>query len=129
MSEPIETSSGGAPPSGVHRLLRAEPVEHDPILELIENIQRGIRVDESSAELFKKFRPGVQSFFVRKGFSTEDSRDLTQDVFLRVFKGIDTFGREATFGRWPRVTAVALHLSESIRRRPEQRRSPIQRVY
>ena|SRR5947209_5405512 len=121
MSEPIETSSGGAPASSGYRPLSAEPVERDPILELIAQIQAGVRVDESSAELFKKFRPSVQSFFVRKGFSTEDSRDLTQDVFLRVFKGIATFRRESRFERWLWEIAAHIYFNEVRRRRTEKR--------
>jgi DNA-directed RNA polymerase specialized sigma24 family protein len=35
----------------------------------------------------------VINFFRRKGCSPEDSRDLTQEVFSRVFKAIDTFRR------------------------------------
>jgi RNA polymerase sigma factor (sigma-70 family) len=96
-------------------------VERDPILELIEQIQAGIRVDENSEKLFRRFRPGVQSFFVRKGFSAEDSRDLTQEVFLRVFKGIDTFRRESRFERWLWEIATHIYFNEVRRRRTEKR--------
>jgi len=121
MSEPLETSSGGARSPGSPRTLRYEPVERDPILELIVQIQEGIRVDEGSERLFRRFRPGVQSFFVRKGFSAEDSRDLTQDVFLRVFKGIDTFRRESRFERWLWEIATHIYFNEVRRRRTEKR--------
>ena len=96
-------------------------MERDPILELIEQIQAGIRVDENSERLFRRFRPGVQSFFVRKRFSVEDSRDLTQDVFLRVFKGIDTFRRESRFERWLWEIAAHIYFNEVRRRRTEKR--------
>ena len=78
-----------------------DPVlQDDPVLRLVEQIQKGIRVEENFEELFRRFRPLVQSSFSRKGFTTEDSKDLTQDVFLRVFKRIDTFRRESRFERW-----------------------------
>lgn len=121
MSEPLETSSGGVPHPYGGQLLRPESVEDDPILELIEQIQAGIRVDENSEKLFRRFRPGVQSFFVRKGFSTEDSRDLTQEVFLRVFKGIATFRRESRFERWLWEIAAHIYFNEVRRRRTEKR--------
>jgi RNA polymerase sigma factor (sigma-70 family) len=121
MSEPLETSSGGARSPGGPRFLRYEPVENDPILELIEQIQKGIRVEENFEKLFRRFRPSVQSFFVRKGFSAEDSRDLTQDVFLRVFKGIDTFRRESRFERWLWEIATHVYFNEVRRRRTEKR--------
>ena len=121
MPEPIETSGGGVlPPSGP-RPLRSEPVERDPILELIARIQAGAHVEESSEKLFRRFRPSVQSFFARKGFSTEDGRDLTQEVFLRVFKGIDTFRRESRFERWLWEIAAHIYFNEVRRRRTEKR--------
>jgi RNA polymerase sigma-70 factor (ECF subfamily) len=93
----------------------------DPILELIEQIQAGIRVEENSEKLFRRFRPGVHSYFLRKGFSSEDSRDLTQDVFLRVFKSIHTFRRESRFERWLWEIAAHIYFNEVRRRRTEKR--------
>jgi RNA polymerase sigma-70 factor (ECF subfamily) len=75
-------------------------LQDDPVLRLVEQIQAGVRVEENFGELFRKFRPLVQSSFSHKGFTTEESRDLTQDVFLRVFKKIDTFRGESRFERW-----------------------------
>ncbi|HEX4959628.1 MAG TPA: RNA polymerase sigma factor [Thermoanaerobaculia bacterium] len=96
-------------------------MEHDPILELIEQIQKGIRVEESSEKLFRRFRPAVQSFFSRKGFTAEESRDLTQEVFYRVFKGIHTFRRESRFERWLWEIAAHIYFNEVRRRRTEKR--------
>jgi RNA polymerase sigma-70 factor (ECF subfamily) len=121
MPEPIETSVGGKRSSSVPLSLRSEPVERDPILELIAQIQAGVRVEENSEKLFRRFRPSVQSFFARKGFSAEDGRDLTQEVFLRVFKGIDTFRRESRFERWLWEIAAHIYFNEVRRRRTEKR--------
>lgn len=74
--------------------------QDDPVLYLVEQIQAGIRVEENFEKLFHLFRPRVRSFFSGKGFSAEECRDLTQDVFFRVFKSIDTFRRESRFERW-----------------------------
>jgi RNA polymerase sigma-70 factor (ECF subfamily) len=121
MSEPIETSGGGERlPSGPCPL-SSEPVERDPVLDLVIQIQAGVRVEENSEELFRRFRRSIQSFFVRKGFSAEDGRDLTQDVFLRVFKGIDTFRRESRFERWLWEIAARIYFNEVRRRRTEKR--------
>jgi len=95
-------------------------VEEDPI-HLIERIQAGIRVEESSEKLYKKFRSGVRSFFLRKGFNPQESDDLTQDVFLRVFKAIDTFRRESRFERWLWEIAAHIYFNEVRRRRTEKR--------
>jgi len=96
-------------------------VEHDPILVLIEQIQAGIRVEENFEKLHRRFRPRVQSFFARKGYSAEDCRDLTQEVFLRVFKGIDTFRRESRFERWLWEIAAHVYHNDVRRRRTEKR--------
>jgi RNA polymerase sigma-70 factor, ECF subfamily len=101
-------------------------VEDVPILTLITEIQAGIRVEENSEKIFRKFRPLVQSFFVRKGFTSEDSRDLTQDVFFRVFKGIDTFRGESRFERWLWEIADNSYLNE-LRRRNTEKRHAIER--
>lgn len=96
-------------------------VEEDDPIRLIEQIQGGIRVEENSEKLFKRFRPGVRSFFLRKGFTPQESDDLTQDVFLRVFKGIDTFRRESRFERWLWEIATHIYFNEIRRRRTEKR--------
>jgi len=95
-------------------------VEDDP-LHLIEQIQAGIRVEESSEKLYKRFRSGVRSFFRRKGFTPQESDDLTQDVFLRVFNGIDTFRRKSRFERWLWEIAANIYFNEVRRRRMEKR--------
>jgi RNA polymerase sigma-70 factor (ECF subfamily) len=74
--------------------------DQDPSLLLIDKIQQGIDVEESQRQLFNLHYRKVVNYFRRKGFPPEESRDLTQDVFFRVFKAIDTFRRESRFERW-----------------------------
>jgi RNA polymerase sigma-70 factor, ECF subfamily len=95
-------------------------VEDDP-LRLVEQIQAGIRVEESSEKLYKRFRPGVRSFFLHKGFTPQQSDDLTQDVFLRVFKGIATFRHESRFERWLWEIRTRIYFNEVRRLRTEKR--------
>lgn len=101
-------------------------MDDDSLLELIEQIQAGIRREENCEKLFRRFRPLIHSFFLRKGFNAEESRDLTQDVFLRVFKGIDTFRRESRFERWLWEIADNIFLNE-VRRRKTEKRHGIER--
>jgi RNA polymerase sigma-70 factor, ECF subfamily len=101
MSHPLGAPGGGRerprnPPSAVTTAL----ADQDPTLRLIENLQMGIDVDESSRKLYELHSRKVIGFFRRRGFSNEDSEDLTQDVFARVFNAIDTFRRESRFERW-----------------------------
>ncbi|HKI06064.1 MAG TPA: sigma-70 family RNA polymerase sigma factor [Thermoanaerobaculia bacterium] len=94
--------------------------EDDPI-KLVELIQAGVDVEANASKLFKRFRSKVRSFFLNKHFSPEESDDLTQDVFLRVFKGIDAFRRESRFERWLWEIAGHIYLNEIRRRRTEKR--------
>jgi RNA polymerase sigma-70 factor (ECF subfamily) len=72
----------------------------DPSLPLIDKILAGIDVEENSRQLYNLHYRKVVNFFRRKGCSHEDSHDLTQEVFSRVFNAIDTFRRESRFERW-----------------------------
>ena len=96
-------------------------MEEDDPIKLVELIQAGVEVEANASKLFKRFRSKVRSFFLNKHFSPEESDDLTQDVFLRVFKGIDTFRRESRFERWLWEIAGHIYLNEIRRRRTEKR--------
>lgn len=86
--------------SGGTSRLSSLPPEDDPVLRLVAKIKSGEDVEASYAELHKRFFRPLLAFFRNKGFPSEKARDLTQDVFLRVFKGIDTFRQESRFERW-----------------------------
>jgi RNA polymerase sigma-70 factor (ECF subfamily) len=101
MSHPLEASSGGrGRPVDLPDGLTSALADQDPSLRLIEKIQAGIDVDESSRQLYELHYRKIINYFRGKRFSPEDSRDLTQEVFSRVFKAIDTFRRESRFERW-----------------------------
>lgn len=55
---------------------------------------------DTPEELFRRYERPVVSFFLRRGFSLEDSRDLAQDTFLRVFNHIDGFRGESSVETW-----------------------------
>jgi RNA polymerase sigma-70 factor, ECF subfamily len=95
--------------------------DQDPTLRLIEKLQAGIEVEESSRQLFELYYRKIIGFFQRRGFSNEDSRDLTQDVFSRVFKAIDTFRRESRFERWLFEIAVNIYRNYLRMRGAEKR--------
>jgi RNA polymerase sigma-70 factor (ECF subfamily) len=100
MSHPFGASAGGPSRAPSDVLTPALADQEDPSLLLIEQIQAGIRVEESSRKLYHLHYRKVIAYFRKKRFSAEESRDLTQDVFSRVFKAIDTFRRESRFERW-----------------------------
>ncbi len=94
---------------------------HDPVLLLVEQIQQGIRREESCRLLFDLHRPRVLSYFIRKGFSPEDVKDLTQETFLRVFNAIDSFRRESRFEWWMFEIADSVYKNELRRKKADKR--------
>lgn len=55
---------------------------------------------DSPEELYRRYHRPVVSFFVTRGFSFEESRDLAQETFLRVFNKWDSFSRESAVETW-----------------------------
>jgi RNA polymerase sigma-70 factor (ECF subfamily) len=70
--------------------------------------------------LFERYYRSVIRYLFRLGFSQEDSRDLAQTVFSRVYRGMDTYRGEAEW-TFLETTARRVALNE-IRRRRTQRR-------
>jgi RNA polymerase sigma-70 factor (ECF subfamily) len=66
----------------------------------VEQFLQGIDPEESFRQIFHQYYRLVFSFFVKKGFSAEESNDLAQETFLRVHKSLATFRRESRFETW-----------------------------
>lgn len=81
------------------------------------------RVDarERTHRLFLRYRRAVHGFFAKRGFPEPDARELTQEVFLRVFQNIDTLRREAAADAWLRRITVNIWKNEIRRRRTLKR--------
>lgn len=50
--------------------------------------------------LIERYYRPVSYFFANRGFSNEESRDLTQETFLGVYKGIGRFRHDSTVETW-----------------------------
>jgi RNA polymerase sigma-70 factor (ECF subfamily) len=125
MSHPLEaTSAGCGRPVASTNGLTPDLADQDPSLLLIDKILAGIDVEESSRQLHNLHYRKVVNYFRRKGFPPEESRDLTQDVFVRVFKAIDTFRRESRFERWLLEIAANIFRNELRRKGAEKRDAP-----
>jgi RNA polymerase sigma-70 factor, ECF subfamily len=76
--------------------------DQESIDRLIDQFRAGIDRDREEAfrNLFLRFHPHVCRFFERKGFSKDESRDLTQRTFLQVSRTLDAFHRESKFETW-----------------------------
>jgi RNA polymerase sigma-70 factor (ECF subfamily) len=55
---------------------------------------------EAPEDLFRRYYRPVVAFFQHKGFSTEESRDLAQETFFRVYKNREAFRGESSVETW-----------------------------
>ena len=92
---------------------------HDTNIRLMLAVQK----DDASAfeELMFRFQGRVQSLFRHLLGNRELAEDLTQDVFLRVFRARQSYQPNAKFSTWLFTIAnnVALNQMRSQRRKPE----------
>jgi RNA polymerase sigma-70 factor (ECF subfamily) len=70
------------------------------INRILDEWQAGINREEHFSRLFEEFYRPVYRFFEKRGFSADECHDLTQETFLRVYKGLGTFRRESRFETW-----------------------------
>ena len=96
-------------------------VARDPV-ELIREIRQGQNVEENFHWLFERHYAQIVRFFRRKGFDPEDCRDLTQETFVSVFKGLGELRQEEQFESW--LFAIAHNVWCSVlEKRSAQKRS------
>lgn len=56
--------------------------------------------ESASAELFRRYRKQVYLWCYHIGHDRDEAVDLTQEVFIRVFKGLAGFDGRARFSTW-----------------------------
>lgn len=79
----------------------SQPSQDDSLYgPLIDQIKAGKNREANYEKLYKILYPKILKFFIRRGFTEEESPDLTQEVLFRVFKNIDTYRGESPFGGW-----------------------------
>ena len=87
----------------------------------VQALQAGRRTEESFRILHETYYRPVQRFFAKRLGSTEESLDLTQETFLRIYRGVKGFRGDAPFGAWVyRIAWNVLH-------RHTSRGSPVHR--
>jgi RNA polymerase sigma-70 factor, ECF subfamily len=93
----------------------------DPSQRLVELIKAGIDAEDNFGRLFKLHDRGIHSYFLRRGLSTEEARDSTQEVFMRVSRGLVSFRGESQFRTW--LLEIADHVYQNeLRRRSTGKR-------
>ncbi len=62
----------------------------------------GSRAEAGStfSQLFDRYHGSVFRFFERRGFTASECEDLTQETFIRVYRGLDDFRGESRLETW-----------------------------
>lgn len=68
--------------------------------EIIEDLKQGRYAESNYKLLFDRYHDQIFRFFRRKGMAREDCRDLTQDVFVSVYRGLQELRDHAQFHSW-----------------------------
>lgn len=76
-----------------------ESSDTDPV-ELVREIRQGINVEDNFHRLFERHYSQIVRFFGRKGVDPEICRDLTQETFISVYKGMRDLRQEEQFESW-----------------------------
>ncbi len=72
----------------------------EQIERAIADFKRGTERERNFRFLFESFYDPTRLFLARRISSHEDCLDLTQETFLRVYKGLEGYRGEAQFGTW-----------------------------
>ena len=97
--------------------------DREPV-EVIREIKQGLNVEPNFHWLFSRHHGQILRFFRRKGFDPEACRDLTQDTFVSVYKGLRDLRQEEQFESWLFAIAHNVWCSQ-IERQTAQKRSVV----
>lgn len=93
------------PPRGTGGGSSREAVER-----AIRSFQAGADPEASFRVLFDAYRAPLLRFFARKGFTPEERRDLAQETFLGIYRGLGGFRHESRFESWLYRLATTTYL-------------------
>jgi RNA polymerase sigma-70 factor (ECF subfamily) len=90
----------------------------DPEVQLMLRVQEGDQ--EAFAELQHRYMPRVLGYFYRQVRDRSEAEDLTQDVFLRLYRSRKSYKPRARFGTW------LFHITQNVARNAvrSKRRKP-----
>ncbi len=80
----------------------------DELARAVLDFQRGVDREKSFELLFRRFRPRVERFLASRVFSPDERLDLTQAVFLRIYRGLEGYRGEGSLEGW--VLQIALNV-------------------
>ncbi len=107
MNDQGATSANDASPSP--QAGATEPGE-DRIAEAIRRFQGGRDREVAFRLIYETYFPALQRFFSRRGLSADDTLDLTQETFLGIYKGLETYEHRERFAAWLYRVATTTYL-------------------
>lgn len=114
-ADPSAAVSPGSPTPDSPTVAPADRLE-----QAIAAFREGRNPEARFREIFDHYHPVVLRFFRKRVFSTEDQLDLTQETFLRVYRGLEGFRGEARFATWLFRIAHNTHLKWLRRLHPDE---------
>lgn len=72
----------------------------EDLLRAVLDFQRGTDREKSFELLFRRFRPRIERFLAPRVFSPEERLDLTQAIFLRIYRGLEGYRGEGSLEGW-----------------------------
>jgi len=98
------------------------PQSNEPIEALVERLRDDAGREEGFRLLFDRFYGPLFRFFDHRGFSREESQDLIQETFFRVYRGMETFRGDARWEHWL-FRIAANTASKAVRHRAAAKRA------
>ncbi|MCI0388684.1 MAG: sigma-70 family RNA polymerase sigma factor [Acidobacteria bacterium] len=89
--------------------------------EIVKELKQGRDCEENFRLLFERYYGQIHRFFLRKGMTPEDSRELTQETFFSVYKGLRHLRQESQFESWLYKIALNTYRSEIEQRQAKKR--------
>ena len=88
---------------------------------ILDPFSTGEEREEQFHQIFQRHYRSVTYFFAHRGFDAEECRDLTQETFFRVYRGMETFRGEAGVKTWLYTIAANIYRNEVRDRQAEKR--------
>ncbi|MGF1509411.1 MAG: RNA polymerase sigma factor [Myxococcota bacterium] len=98
----------------------------DPDEPWVQAARRGDRT--AMKELYRRHAPKVRSYAHRACGGADLADDVTQETFIRAFRGLKNFNGRSKFSTWLLTIAVNRTRTELSRRRPTQSLDELQTV-
>ena len=83
-------------------------------------VERSLGGDDVAFEhLFMRYCEAMRRLFLQRSTSAEDTEDLLQETFIKVYINLDRYSPEYTFGQWVYTIARNTHIDFERRRQED----------